>query len=74
MLLAYGRQRLTLRFLATVTEMSESIDPKARLIAALAENMSDRDWGSDILNKCAQIRQALERIEQIARSRAGGER
>jgi hypothetical protein len=54
--------------------MSESIDPKARLIAALAENMSDRDWASNILSQCRQMREAIEQIERIARSREGGER
>lgn len=54
--------------------MSERIEPHARLAASLAETMSDRMWGSDILDRCRMIRQALEEIERVARGRLGGER
>ena len=52
----------------------ERIDAQARLIAALAETMTDGMWASDMLARCQQMRQAIEEIERIAGSRLGGER
>lgn len=54
--------------------MRENIMPQARLVASLAETMSDNMWASDILGRCAQMRQAIEEIERIARKREPGER
>lgn len=54
--------------------MSERIEPQAKLIAALAETMREGMWASDILARCAQIKEAVEHIERIAASRSGGER
>ena len=52
----------------------ESIEPKARLIAALAENMSDRDWASNIIHEAGMIMEAARAIIRIAETRLGGER
>lgn len=52
----------------------EDIEPQARLIAALGETMHDQAWASDILARCAQIKQAVKEIERIATSRLSGER
>lgn len=54
--------------------MHESISPYAKLIAALGETMSDNDWATDILAKCAQIQEAVNKIARIANDRKGGER
>lgn len=52
----------------------ERIEAQARLIAALAETMTDDMWASEILNRCAQMREAIAKIERTAESRRGGER
>lgn len=54
--------------------MNRDIETYTRLIAALAENTKNRMWASDILINCRMIREAVEQVEQIARSREGGER
>jgi hypothetical protein len=54
--------------------LSEKIEPHARLVASLAETMSDRMWAADIIERCRMIRQAVEEIERVARGRLGGER
>lgn len=51
-----------------------TIDPYARLIAALAETMNDSMWASDILGRFRQIEEAAEQIKKIAQQRQGGER
>ncbi|SDF84195.1 hypothetical protein [Thalassobaculum litoreum] len=51
-----------------------SIDAQAKLIAGLAETMSDRDWADNTLRRCAMIREAVKEIERIATQRLGGER
>jgi hypothetical protein len=50
------------------------IEPHARLIASLAETMSDNMWASDVLTRCRQIEEAVAEIRKVARSREGGER
>lgn len=52
----------------------KSIAPQARLIAALAETMTDGMWAADILNRCAEIGKALNEIVSIAEGRRHGER
>ena len=52
----------------------ELIKPKANIIAALAENMKENDWSSEILSYCTIIRKALDEIEKIAHVRESGER
>lgn len=53
--------------------MSSEIMTQARLIAALAETIPNL-WANDILQRCGQMKQAIEEIEKIARQRQGGER
>jgi len=50
------------------------IEPQAKLIAALADTMTDSMWASEIIQRCAQIIEAVKIIEREARSREGGER
>jgi len=52
----------------------QSIEPHARLIASLAETMSDNLWADDILTRCRQIEQAVAEIRRIASGKQGGER
>lgn len=54
--------------------MEQNIEQQARLVASLAETMTNRMWGSDILERCRMIRKAVEEIERIAHGRAAGER
>lgn len=51
-----------------------TILPQAKLIAALAETMTDSLWATDILQRCAQIETAITEIRRIAAAREGGER
>jgi hypothetical protein len=59
-----------------MSEGRKNIEPQARLIAALAETMSDKMWADDILIRCRQIIAAAKEIEDIATARrtGGGER
>lgn len=50
------------------------IEPQAKLIAALADTMTDQMWASDILARCAQIVDVVRQIERIANERKPGER
>lgn len=52
----------------------DSIEPQARLIAALAETMRDSMWADDILTRIEQISKAALEIARIANARRGGER
>jgi len=54
--------------------MSKNIEPQARLIASLAETMSDQMWVAEIFDRCRMMRRAIDEIERAARSRIGGER
>lgn len=51
--------------------MSRTIEPQAKLIAALADTMRDGMWTDDILQRCAQIEEAAK---EIRRSTSGGVR
>jgi hypothetical protein len=53
--------------------MRESIDPMAGLIAALAENMSDRNWAQDIIYDAVRIMDYAKDIIRIAEQRLPGE-
>lgn len=53
---------------------NQSIEPKARLIQALAENMSNNDWASNIITEANMIINAAREIIKIAETRFGGER
>lgn len=50
------------------------ISVHSRLIAALAENMKNSDWSSDIFSKCILIEEELAKIRKICRDREGRER
>jgi hypothetical protein len=52
----------------------ESIEPRARLIAALAENMSNNDWASNIIAEAEIIIRTAKEIIKIAETRLPGER
>lgn len=54
--------------------MADKIDNQARLVSALADTMDGRMWPSDILARCAQMREAISEIERIARESEGGSR
>lgn len=54
--------------------MSENVESQARLVASLADTMRDSMWATEIIARCATMRQAIDEIERIARSRAAGER
>lgn len=54
--------------------MAESIEPQAKLIAALSDTMTNTLWADDILHRCTQIEAAIAEIRRIATSRKGGER
>ena len=51
-----------------------SVVPQAKLIAALADTMSDSMWADDILMRCRQIEAALREIRKIVEPRRGGDR
>lgn len=80
----HSRCRLTLfdspGLIGTVTsnsgksEMSENVESQAKFVASLADTMRDSMWATDIIARCATMRQAIDEIERIARSRAAGER
>lgn len=50
------------------------IEPLMKAIAGLAQITTDRNWATEILARCAQMRSCLEEAEKIARSREAGER
>lgn len=52
----------------------DNVEPHARLIAALAETMSNGMWASDIETRCSQIIEAVQQIRSITAKRHSGER
>lgn len=54
--------------------MRNDITIQARLIASLAETMTNNMWASDIHRRCEMIKQALDEIRREANDRMGGER
>lgn len=49
------------------------IEKQAKLIESLAGTINEKDWASDILNKCSLIREAVLIIEKEARKRESSE-
>lgn len=57
-----------------MNNISNNIEPHVKLIAALAETMTNNMWAIDIENRCYQISEAIREILAITAIRHAGER
>lgn len=52
---------------------SKNYESHAKLIAALAENINNIDYASDVIKKCSLMKEAIEKLEKIAKEKIRSE-